>query len=262
MPATSSENPWRSRLLKPRFGLTNRALRPAEIAEFLCDVSLAGQNVIEDVNYQKIVPNRYVVELAGDDYENNYRLLKDRICEQWRNRLLAHINNANSRQGRREFRFAGQVSVDIRPADSLSPGQARVLFRLDPQSQRPSADLPACLERLHDGKRYALRAGVVTLGRTRENDIVLDDAEVQEKKLVSGQHAHLRCSPGQFRIFDGTPLGVLSTNGTFVNNRPVPPGGLLLHDGDEIRLAAIDPDAPDLDTPGSAVFRFHEDCSA
>jgi pSer/pThr/pTyr-binding forkhead associated (FHA) protein len=78
---------------------------------------------------------------------------------------------------------------------------------------------------------------------------------------VSGQHAYLHCLPRAYRLFDGAPNGLPSINGTFVNGRPVPPGGHLLQDGDILILAAVRPQAPSLDTPGVAGLRFRALCA-
>jgi len=263
MSAILSDNPWQTRLLKPKPGLFAQPLRPADIVESLCEITLARRYVVEDVDYHKIVPNRFVIEIPEENYQRNYRLIERQICQQWRERLLNHLTNANSRQGRQEFRFAGPVSVEIRAMSDLDADQARILFRLESGSPHTPAPtiLPACLETPNGAHRWSLHEGIVTLGREANNDIFLDMSAVQEKKLVSGQHAYLRCARGEFRLFDGAPRGQASTNGTYVNFRRVPPAGVSLREGDVILLAAINPNAPNLETPGVAVLRFRADCS-
>ena len=263
MSTNRSEIPWQSHLLKPKLGLFSQPLRPADIVEALCEITLARRYAVEDVNYRKIVPNRFVVELPEENYQRNYRLIERQICQQWREHLLNHLTNANSRQGRQEYRFAGPVSVEIRAVSDLGADQTRILFCLDsgtPQTPaRPT--LPACLETFNRERHYTLYEGVITLGREPNNDVFLDLAAVQEKKLVSGQHAYLRCSHSEYRLFDGTVRGQASTNGTYVNNRRVPPAGVVLKTDDLILLAALNPNAPNLETPGVAVLRFRADCS-
>lgn len=262
MPAHASENPWQTRLIKPKLGLFAQPIRPAEIVETLCELTLARRYAVEDVDYRKIVPNRFIVELSEENYQRNYQLIERRICQQWREHLLNHLTNANSRQGRQEFRFAGPVAVEIRSVSDLSADQARILFRLESRTiQTPErATLPACLETLNREQQFALFEGIVTIGREKNNDVFLDMPAVQEKKLVSGQHAYLRCSRGEYRLFDGTVRGQASTNGTYVNYRRVPPAGVALQNNDLIILAALNPNAPSLDTPGVVVLRFNQDC--
>ena len=105
-----------------------------------------------------------------------------------------------------------------------------------------------------------LRTGLITLGRDPACDVFLDMYRVQELRLVSGQHAYLHCSSEAYRLFDGSPSGQRSINGTFVNNRPVPASGQLLRDGDLVILAAVRPQAPSLDTPGVVGLRFRARC--
>jgi pSer/pThr/pTyr-binding forkhead associated (FHA) protein len=110
------------------------------------------------------------------------------------------------------------------------------------------------------GQRWFLRQGNTTIGRDPSNNIPLDMPIVREKRLVSGKHAYIRAAGSVFDLFDGDPSGKPSVNGTFVNQRLVPPSGARLQEGDLITLAALDPLHPRLDTPGVVSFRFRMDC--
>ncbi len=259
MSAPGSGADWQVRLLKPRTGVLAAPLRPADIGLALCEVMLARENLLEDAEYHKIAPNQFVVEAAPDQYTRAYAPLAAALCQQWRERLLDHLTTANSRQGRREYRFAGPVAVDLVLASDLEPGQVRLRSRLQPDAPvEPPAPrpLPACLELLPAGQVWRLRTGLVTLGRDPSCDIAVDQPRVQELRLVSSQHAYLHCEPGAYHLFDGTPQGQPSVNGTYVNGRPVPPAGHRLQDGDVIILAAVHRDRPLADTPGVVVLRF------
>jgi len=120
--------------------------------------------------------------------------------------------------------------------------------------------LPACLELLPAGPAWRLRGGVMTLGRDPSCDLAFDQPRVQELRLVSSQHAYLLCGPDDYRLFDGTPQGQPSVNGTYVNGHPVPPAGYRLHDGDVLILAAVHRDQPVAETPGVVVLRLRADC--
>jgi pSer/pThr/pTyr-binding forkhead associated (FHA) protein len=61
-----------------------------------------------------------------------------------------------------------------------------------------------------DGQEHLLRAGVTSLGRRAENDIV-----VSGDAYVSGRHAEIRCDVGGCVVVD-----VGSTNGTFLRGSP------------------------------------------
>ena len=61
------------------------------------------------------------------------------------------------------------------------------------------------------GKRLVLQKDVTSIGRDRDNDIVLDSDS------VSRRHAKLEHRDGYFYVID-----LDSTNGTFVNDEPEP----------------------------------------
>jgi soluble lytic murein transglycosylase-like protein len=62
-----------------------------------------------------------------------------------------------------------------------------------------------------EATRYAIRGDVVRVGRSTENDIVLDDAP-----SVSARHLEIRCVGGVYRLCD-----LHSTNGTYLNGERV-----------------------------------------
>ena len=60
------------------------------------------------------------------------------------------------------------------------------------------------------GLRYGLQAGVTTIGRAPDNNIVLGGT------TVSGYHAEVRYENGQYVLYDKN-----SRNGSFVNGRRI-----------------------------------------
>ena len=52
------------------------------------------------------------------------------------------------------------------------------------------------LELLPTGPQWRLRRGTTALGRSESADVYLDMPHVQEKRLISGHHATVRCSDG------------------------------------------------------------------
>ena len=240
-------------------------MRPADIGDELCSSMLARENVLEDANYQKISPNRFVVEIGQENYAWNFQLLADQILRQWQDKLLAYLLTANSRQGRQEYRFAGPLKIEIQPVADLGNDQARIRCRVQ-VGQEPGAPtgsplaLSACLESFPAGRRWPLRPGIVTIGRDSSCDIYLDAPLIQQKKLVSSQHAYLVCQGQICRLFDGLPNGKPSLNGSYVNLRRLPPNGVELNDGDTILLAALVANHPNPDTPGVAALRFQQEC--
>ncbi len=234
---------------------------PADVSRYLQDAMLSPKNILEDARYLKVVPNDYLVELGAGNYEQRYRPILNSIREQWQKKLLDSLNVANSRQGRREYRFGGRVVVNLRPAPDLADDQVRILPRINPGAAAPTPDVaPACLELQSGGEQWRLTGEIVVIGRERPCDICLDMPLVWKKRLVSGRHATIRYEDNRFRLYDGSPDGRPSTNGTFVNGQRVSTSGRDLHDGDVIILAALDPQRPRPDTPGVVVLVFHGDC--
>jgi hypothetical protein len=240
------------------FSQRGAPIRPADVRKYLQAAMLAPENILEDARYQKVVPNDYVVELEPTNYERHYKPIERTVVEQWRQKLLELLNTTNSRQGRKEYRFGGRVQIKIQPAPNLAEHEVRIRCQINPEVG--VSPVLACLELIPGGRQWLLREGVTVIGREEPCDICLDMPLVQQKRLISGQHAHIRHEDGRFYLYDGSAHGRASRNGTFVNGRPVPARGHLLEDGDVVILASLDPRQPRADTPGVAVFRFRPSC--
>jgi hypothetical protein len=255
---------WQARVFNRMWPFGGSDMRPADVSNHLNGIMLAQNSVLEDVNYAKIVPNRYIVEVNQDNYVQNYQPLGGRVTQQWTERLLRRLMTANSRLGRKEYRFGGRVKIEVRPVTNLAPSQARILFRIE--SDEAVATDPnlrtgvACLEMMPSGQRWSLNAPVLTIGRDAACDIVLDNPIVQQTRLISGRHAYIRLDNGRYTLFDGAPYGRPSLNGTYINRRPVSPNGAVLQNGDTIILAALDSNDPRPDTPGVVTLRFLASC--
>ncbi len=74
---------------------------------------------------------------------------------------------------------------------------------------------------------HELAEDVITLGRSPENAIQIDDPS------VSGRHARLEIAEGEYHLKD-----LESTNGTRVNGQPIQ--SILLRPGDRIRLGKVE----------------------
>src|SRR5512147_2528316 len=98
-----SEESWQVRLVGSRLPWGGSPIRPAEVGDGLRAAMLARENVLEDANYQKVAPNRFVVEVSQENYIRNYQPLEEQILTQWNQKLLGTLMTANNRQGRMEY---------------------------------------------------------------------------------------------------------------------------------------------------------------
>jgi hypothetical protein len=234
---------------------------PADVGKQLLEAMLARENLLEDVKYLKVVPNDYLVQLNEANYNRRYQPVEKLVCEQWREQLLEALNTTNSRQGRKEYRFGGRVSIRIQPVANLGEDEVRIHCQINPEVGAAAAGaISSCLELLSGGQQWPLREEITVIGRDDACDIFLNLPPIQQTRLISGKHAYIRQEGNYFRLYDGSPDGKASINGTFANGQRVSPTGHLLEAGDVIILAALDPRQPRLDTPGVAAFRFRAAC--
>ncbi|MFI5307125.1 MAG: diguanylate cyclase [Polyangiales bacterium] len=75
------------------------------------------------------------------------------------------------------------------------------------------------------GKRHVLHKELISIGRDRDNEIVLDSDS------VSRRHAKVEHRDGYFYVVD-----LDSTNGTFVNDEPEPVTACQLRRGDQLKI--------------------------
>ena len=261
---------WRSKVLRPRWPWSSQPVRPADVSDGLTSIMLARENILEDVYYHKIVPNRYIVEVNDENYTRNYQTIARQVTQQWQSKIVEELTTANSRLGRREYAFGGPVQVDIHPAQDLQKNQVRILWQVGGSEivrEANSSRAGPCLELtsgqgMGRGQQWPLLPGTTTLGRHELCDIHLEGADIQQLRLISGQHATIRSEAGgQYRLFDGSPAGKPSANGTFINYQIVPASGHLLQDGDLVILASRDKNHPNPGDPGTASFIYHKDCT-
>ncbi|MBD0317463.1 MAG: DUF3662 and FHA domain-containing protein [Thermoleophilia bacterium] len=184
------------------------------------------------------VPNEYVLYLSPGDREHLppedalLAELADYLSEHARREGYALLSTPrvmleeDDDLATGEFGIATRMVQQRRPAPSQPAGTPEVEAAPDVGQTRifkapeTAAVLPADADRLGlarkpaavvvDGDRHELRSRAVVLGRSRECDLRLDDAN------VSRRHAEIRQEDGAWWIVD---LG--STNGVEVNGRRV-----------------------------------------
>ena len=214
-------------------------LQPLEVANALAHA--LEDHAVPRPNGLPQAPNHYWVALNPTDYDALFEQQPNLVDD-----LAAHLFDLAHQAG---FALAQppnvslasqadvplhQVRVSARwlPLDSETAGEesdstrqmALPVDRVPREEQEPVTRPFLILE----GQRHiALLHPTVGLGRSLDNDIIVDDAR------VSRQHAQLRRRYGRYILFD---LG--STGGTAVNGYPVQE--CVLEAGDVISLAGVE----------------------
>ena len=228
-------------LVEGAFGRAFRSeVRPVEIARKLAREMDEHRTVSVSRTY---VPNEYAVYLSPQDRER-FGDYEDALLRELAGYLLEHARQeklALLSRPRVEFRVdealsLGEFGIQARlvrpPAEAEEePSQGEtghtMVYRARRDPEPLSPHVPTHLRRamvVVDGKRMVVGAEGAVLGRSRDCDIVLGDAN------VSRHHAQIRPAGEGWTIAD---MG--STNGIVINGRrvrePAP-----LRAGDEVEL--------------------------
>lgn len=177
------------------------------------------------------VPNEYRVFLSPRDRER-FSTYESALAAELAGHLLEHARRerlallsrpviefeTDERLGLGEFGIQTRVvepgeDRDARPSPQQEAGRTMIYSSAgrvaEPLEERARAREQRALL-LADGRRIVVGPEGATLGRSRQCDVVLDDAN------VSRQHAEIRARGGSWVLTD---LG--STNGSSINGRPV-----------------------------------------
>jgi hypothetical protein len=147
----------------------------------------------------------------------------------------------------RKYSLPAPAAVTLARDETLRPAALRIAAQMDDLPDQDSAVgqatqvMPAGMDsgpvsvagtvrRAHleiDGAACYLDRDVVTLGRGLDNDVVVED------RRVSRRHARIQRSPRGWEIMD-----LASTNGTFVNGKPIRQQQLAT--GDTISLGGLE----------------------
>jgi hypothetical protein len=229
-------------LVEGTFGRVFRSeVRPVELARGLAKEMDEHRTASLSRTY---VPNEYLVYLSPDD-RARYEAVEHEVVGELAGYLLEHAR-------RERLALVSRPQIEFRTDPALALGEFGVQARL----VRPGADGGSVEQADHghtmvystsdrvseqlaearvaktgrgvvvvSGKRYVVGPAGATIGRSRECDVVVDDANVSRK------HAEIRPGPHGWTIAD---LG--STNGTRVNGRDVKGGAHPLGPGDHLEL--------------------------
>jgi hypothetical protein len=205
--------------------LFNQSIQPAEIGKKLERAMLSQQRASMGTS---IVPNVFTVGLHPKDYAqvSDYSGGLARQMESWLAQIATQRNlsvvdriRVSLVEDESAKRRNPQVTASISDSRSQppaagrerapSPAQSTSVYRVEPAGNRNTASLRS-LEGTHMGRTFIVPPGTTSVGRSGDNDIVLDSPD------VSRRHARIECGPGRIRVFD-----LNSTNGTRVNGDPI-----------------------------------------
>ncbi|MFM2103575.1 MAG: hypothetical protein RL740_662 [Actinomycetota bacterium] len=123
-----------------------------------------------------------------------------------------------------EYEVTSTINLGLRSVDSedaleqLTESERNLISQLNPESA-----MLIIHRGPNRGERFLINSPETTIGRSSDNDVVLDDVTVSRK------HANIRRASERFELID---LG--SLNGTYVNNNSI--ARATLNSGDEIQF--------------------------
>jgi FHA domain-containing protein len=244
-------------LVEGTFGRVFRSeVRPVELARKLAKEMDEHRTVSVSRTY---VPNEYTVWLSPEDRQR-YEGVEHEVIAELSGYLLEHARRerlALVAQPKIEFQTDERLSLGefgiqartVRPADAPEGGRAgraagpapavqdegrgnTMIYSTSDRHQEALSDVRANRAGravvVVDGKRMLVGPNGAVIGRSRDCDIVIDDAN------VSRHHAEVRPGAHGWTVAD---LG--STNGVRVNGRPVGSAPQPLADGDRVELGTL-----------------------
>lgn len=213
--------------------LLGSRLQPVEIAKGLAKAMEDNQTIGAG---KVFVPNVYRVLLHPDTFDD-FVPFKTALEKE----LAAYLTDLA--EGRRGFAFVGKPRVTLQPDEAVRPNRLRIKAQLadaagmaleEPsqltQALRMEEIQKAETERFvlqTEGREIPLEGPRLTLGRSLDNDTILED------RSVSRHHALLVRRYGRYILRD-----LDSANGTAVNGQPI--SECVLHDEDVIALGDVE----------------------
>lgn len=199
--------------------LFNQPLQPADIGRLLERAMESGK--VASVG-STLVPNSYRVSLNPADFA-----LLEGYSEGLERQLEAHLAREASERG---HSMIARIQVELIEDDSVRKRRPQIVATIadrqgappSPQPRDPTSvfrpgnrdgDPSASLRGIagtFQGRTYIVTPGNTSIGRSADNDIVLDSQD------ISRRHARIESVRGGFRIHD-----LNSTNGTFINGTAV-----------------------------------------
>jgi hypothetical protein len=238
-------------LVEGTFGRVFRSeVRPVELARKLAREMDEHKTVSVSRTY---VPNEYVVWLSPEDRER-FEEVEDSLIEELSGYLLEHARRerlALLSRPQIEFRTDDRLALGefgiqtrvVRPADEGGAEEGHQAVQADhgntmiystagrirgPVEETQGTRSTRALL-IAEGRRHVIPPGGATIGRSRDCDVVLSDANVSRR--------HAEVLPGAAGTWTVADLG--STNGVLVNGRRIA-GAEPLTTGDRIALGTAE----------------------
>jgi hypothetical protein len=212
--------------------LFSRAVRAQDIALQLARALEMNAEPAVDGDPRPVAPDVFTIHLNGTELD----LLLARephIADLLAHHLVALAVDAGYRLNAQPMihleadGFLSQGSVSISADHSTHTRSATAVMERVDVPTPAQADQPKNAQLILNGQQtFHLRDTIVDLGRSRDNQIVLDDP------FVSRHHAQLRLRFGRYTLFDAE-----SQSGTYVNNTPIREH--TLQSGDVIRMGKM-----------------------
>ncbi len=209
-------------------------VQPLEVARRIARAMEDGQVI--NPQGEIVVPNEYHVALHPKDLS-----AMNRFQDALETELTQYISNL-ARQAGATMVGRPRVTIAANPATPLKHvrvtaqvvsarhGAIDVTHTQEmPAVAALARDIPAFV--LYDGyRRMPINEAIVTIGRSLDNEIILDD------KRVSRQHAQLRRRYDQYVLYDLDSTGGTTVNGLRVREAVLQPGDVLAFAGVKIRF--------------------------
>ena len=225
------------RLVEGTFArLLGARLQPIEVARHMARAMEDGQVI--NAQGEIVVPNEYLVTLHPDDLaalESYQDTLRDELTRY----AVSLARRAGATMvGRPRVFVQSSPAVPLRhvrvdgrvvSARQGSATLARTQEMQEPVASTVQETAPAYV--LFDGyRRMPISEAVIAIGRSLDNDIILDDPR------VSRQHAQLRRRYGQYVLYDLDSTGGVTINGRPVREAVLQPGDVIAFAGVKVRF--------------------------
>lgn len=206
--------------------LFNRVIRTHDIALQLARAMHDGISPAQDGDPRPFAPEEYTISLNRDVLD--HLLIRQPALANILSEHMVELTAAS------DFRLRAPIKITLSADKTLPPNEVRVeathhavtlgntqaFDQIDPP---PAADhVPQNPQLIINGEKTVLLSDpIVNIGRSRDNDIVLDDP------YISRHHAQLRLRFGCYTVFDTNSRDGMIVNDVRVREHRLQPGDVI-----------------------------------